>query len=187
MALHIINHYKIFNAIPVKGDISYEDLAQKVKIPTSRLRRILRHAMTNYHFYEPREGYVAHTGPTMAMVKAPVYGSWIAHNSEEVTVAISGTIEALQKYGDSRKPEESAFNVAMKLSEGQNAFTFFENDGEGEKRGYRQRRFGEAMQAMNAAGSFSSKYIVKGFDWARLRDGTVVDVSIHLPATSARG
>jgi hypothetical protein len=82
------------------------------------------------------------------------------------------------------------FNLDVK---GEQFFQLLENDGasepkasEGEvdktdrTKGWRARRFGEAMKFMTTFGVSSAKHIHGGFDWDALGKATVVDVSMSL-------
>jgi 6-hydroxytryprostatin B O-methyltransferase len=180
LTLNVINHYDIWNAVPQTGDISFAEIGQKVGLSESRVRRLLRHAMTYYIFYEPRTGYVAHTATSMVPIKNPLMKPWVAHNTDESARASVRVAEALDKWGDSSLPGQTGFNIAYDLPETENCFTFIENHGEGESKGWMQRRLGEAMQAIASDNTFSAKHLTNSFDWASLGKCTVVDVSMSL-------
>ena len=132
--------------------------------------------MTNRIFYEPSSNQVAHTATSAVVFKEPLLKSWIGHNIEEVGAASVKLVESMDKYGDSEDPGQAAICLAFGLKEGENCFTLLENDGEGDMKGWRARRFGEAMRSMTAGAMHSAKHVHGGFDWQSLGKGTVVDV-----------
>lgn len=56
-------------------------------------------------------------------------------------------------------------------------FRFVAEDGEGDKKGFRMKRIGEAMESMKGDGTYNVAHAQQGFDWASLGKATVVDVS----------
>ncbi|OQU97665.1 hypothetical protein CLAIMM_03560 [Cladophialophora immunda] len=167
--------FGVFDAVPTDGDISYADLAQKVPITERQLRRLFRHAMTKNIFFEPRPNHVAHTSLSIAPVKNPSLKPWIHHNLGEVLPASSRLADAVEKYGDSQDPAETAFNMAWNLDRGKGLFDWLENDGEGSEKGWRARLFAQAMQAMDGGGH-DRRYTLQGFNWEGLGEATVIDV-----------
>lgn len=174
--LHAIVKFGIITAVPLDGEISYEHLAQKVGLTERQVRRILRHAMTKRYFTESRSGFVAHTSLSAAPYRLPELRAWIEHNIDDHGPASCRMIEAIEKWGDSQDPHETGYSLAFGLGENENVFTFFENDGEGEKKGWRARRFGQAMSSMTAGGAHDVSHIRHGFMWKDLDHATIVDV-----------
>ena len=56
VALHGMPHYKIAEAVSIHREIPYVDLSHKANLDLTNLCRIVRHAMTNHIFREPRNG-----------------------------------------------------------------------------------------------------------------------------------
>jgi hypothetical protein len=102
----------------------------------------------------------------------------MGHNIDEVGRALNWQVEALDKWGDTEDPSNSALCLAFELPQGSTLFEFAHNDGEKGEKGWRAKRFGAAMIAMSKTGAFSSTHIHAGFDWASLGEATLVDVCI---------
>lgn len=184
MVLGAMGHFNIFAAVPLDGEISYAAIAAKTNLAEGRVRRILRHAMTNHIFKESRPGYVAHTATSAVPARNPTLISWIGHNVDEVGASSTKMVEAMERWGDSEDLIETgyglAFGVDQEKGEGGNSsfFKFLQDDGEGERKGWRMQRLGEAMESMKGGdGTLDVAHVHNGFDWEGLRKATVVDVS----------
>lgn len=184
--LDFLNQYRVFEAVPLDGDISYAELASKVGVSESILRRVIRHSMTQHTFTEtrPGAGRVVHTANSAFVARTPLMKSWFGHNFEECAAGSLKQVEVIRTYGDSQEPNESAGCIALNggpLEEGKTIFDFFETDGEGERKGWRMRRFGECMRIATQTGAYSSHHVHVGLDWDALGDATVVDVDLPDP------
>jgi 6-hydroxytryprostatin B O-methyltransferase len=146
--------------------------------------------MSNRIFWAPTPDSVAHTNTSAEVVRNPFGYAWLGHNIEEVTPGCTKVIEAMERWGDSEDPAETGFALAFDLK-GENLFQWFDNDGAGEARGlhgevdksdrtkgWRARRFGDAMKFWMSQGVASSKHVHGGFDWESLGKATVIDVSL---------
>lgn len=180
MTLHAVVRFGIAEAIPLDEPITFEAVAKKVGLSTDRVTRLLRHSITNNLFEEPRAGYVGHTALSSIIVREPLSRSWILHNFEEI--ATTKFLEAYDKYGETDEPTETATSLAFDYftkHPKDNLWTFLENDGEGEQKGYRMRRFAEAMVWVSGHKNDQDMILATGFDWASLGEATVADVSPH--------
>ena len=69
-ALQAISRLDIASKLPVKGEMTFSQLADLCGVPTLELRRILRFAMAHHRvFQEPRNGYVAHTAASRMLAE----------------------------------------------------------------------------------------------------------------------
>jgi hypothetical protein len=83
----------------------------------------------------------------------------------------------LRNYGDSEEPADSAIGRAFGFPKGHTYWDFVANDGEGENKGWRQRRFAEGMRFRAAGNPQTHHHLHAAFDWAGLGKAKVVDVS----------
>ena len=81
-------------------------------------------------------------------------------------------IEATEGWGETKKPEETAYSLAMETELG-----FFEHLKADPRRG---KEFAGYMAAVGKSKGVSLDHLVKGFDWAPLPDGAVV-VDVRSP------
>ncbi|KAI4089578.1 MAG: hypothetical protein LQ344_005293 [Seirophora lacunosa] len=180
LALAVLAHWDVFSAVPLDGEISYAHLAAKVGLAEERLRRFIRQSMTNHIFTESRPGFVAHTATSAVPARIPSFRWYIEHNTEDGGPAYPQVIPALEKWGASDQPAKSGFGIAFGLDakdSKDSVFQFVAEDGEGEKKGFRMRRIGNAMEGMKGDGAYNVGHAQRGFDWASLGDdATVVDL-----------
>jgi hypothetical protein len=137
--------------------------------------------MTRHIFAEtaPGSGKIVHTCISVAPVKNPLLRSWIGHNLEEIAPASLNLVDTLKWYGESTEPFESA-TAYTHFRDSKEVKTFFEwcdVDGEGERKGWRSKRFGEAMAYITGDPASNIKSIHTSYDWDGLGEATIVDVS----------
>lgn len=164
-------------AVPLDGEISYEDLTTKVvelnnglDIPMLNLRRIVRHAMTNRIFVEPKKGFVAHTRSSRLIAEDALTNNWVGFMCNDLGLPIANVINAMKKWPGSEEPTETSVNISYN----QNLpwFDFLQKDADVAK------RYSLAMQAHGTGEGYSVQRVIEGYPWDRLPDGaTVVDVS----------
>jgi len=176
LSLQAIWEFSVAQAVPLEGAISYEDLTAKVEalndglpIGVLNLRRLLRHAMTNRIFCEPRKNQVAHTRMSRLLLEDEPLKNWVGFISHDMQIPIAKVIEAMRKWPASDEPTETGVNLAYDHS--LPWFDFLQQDAA------LNRRYNLAMQAHGGSAGYAVEYVVKGYPWARLGDATVVDVS----------
>lgn len=103
--------------------------------------------------------------------------------AEDGGPAYPKVIPALEEWGATDQPAESGFGIAFGLDakDGKDSvFRFVAEDGEGDKKGFRMKRIGNAMEGMKGDGAYNVGHVHKGFDWSALGEATVVDVSLPM-------
>ena len=151
------------------------------------MRRFLRMAFTNFLFAPegPNSDRVVHTGVSAVMARRPIQRSLLAHQLEDIRPAATVGVEALKKWsvGQQEPPQDTdktAFVLASDNGRVRNTplWEFFNNDeAPGRPKGYRAKRFAEAMQTVGDTVSIGTDIILEAFDWESLGKATVVDVS----------
>ncbi|KAF3922628.1 O-demethylpuromycin-O-methyltransferase [Orbilia brochopaga] len=165
--LHVVTTFDIPNIVPVEGDISFADIGKQCKVPELKIRQVLRLAMTNRIFYEPRHGYVAHTAASM-LLRDELMRNWISYNTDDLAPASLKVVEALKTMPDSGETSDTAFALA---NSGESLFQFLG------ARPERAKRFGTAMSAFSTGQGYAVEHLVNGYDWGKLpEDATIVDV-----------
>lgn len=162
--------------------ISYDELTSKVvelndglDIPMLNLRRLLRHAMTNRIFTEPKKGYVAHTRTSRLILEDAPLHNWVGFMSSDLWLPVANVVNAMKKWPGSEELTETGFNLAYNEQ-----IAFFDYIKKDETF---VRRYNLAMQAHGGSEGSSLSTVVDGYPWDKLPDGAVVvDASSpHLP------
>ncbi|KAK8057644.1 hydroxyindole O-methyltransferase [Apiospora saccharicola] len=122
-------HFDIFRLVPTKGAIHYSDLASRAGCTETRLKSVVRMAMTTGLFLEPTPQQVSHSATTRT---------------------------------------RTAYNVAFRHD-----LPFFDRLGQNPEL---HRQFAGYMRALATNQGTHMKHLVKGLDWGRNPNATVVDV-----------
>jgi hypothetical protein len=175
-----LNEFNFWDAVPLDGSATYAEIGEKTGIDESIVRRLLRHSFTNHLFKEtePGSGVVIHTGVSAVAARQPLIRSSISHMLSEVSQGLVNLPAAIRKYGNSPHPAHTAFGYTF-YPDGPQDKTFFDfinTDGEGDKKGYRVKRFGDTMAYASSLPSMKLEHMHTGFDWDGLGNGKVVDV-----------
>jgi hypothetical protein len=163
----------VAEAVPIKQEISYADLSKKVGVDLTNLRRLVRHAMTNHIFREPKPGYVAHTSSSRLLAENLQIQAWTGFCLEDLWPPITSTVDAMDRWPGSQEPTETGFQVANNTTD-----SFFEHFAKNQDR---LKRYGTAMAANAASEGYKVRHVVDGYPWDTLGQATVVDVSISFP------
>ncbi len=154
--------------VPISGEASYTQIASGTGLPEVNVRRLIRHAILQHIFYEPRPGYVAHTRASRLMAEDQALQDWVGFHVEDCFQAASHTIDSLVKYPGSGEPTQAGFQIA-EGTEG----PYWVAIGKIPKRA---KRFGGAMGSYAGEEGFQVSYLVENYPWDKFGNGTVVDV-----------
>jgi hypothetical protein len=171
LSLQAVYEFKVAEAVPLSGSISYQDLADKVNVPMLNLRRLIRHAMTNHIFHEPEKGFVAHTRTSRLLLEDLPLTNWVGFMTEDLWLPIANVVKAMKKWPGSGESNETSVNLAYGTSA--NWFDFIQQNK------VFANRYNLAMQAHGGGEGFALTHTVDGYPWAELGEATVVDVG-HL-------
>lgn len=96
------------------GSISYEELAIKVHSLTgttilpSDLRRLMRLAIANNIFQEPKIGSVTHNRASLLLLEDESLASWTAFYTMDLLAPISQTVAAMKTWPGSQETNQTA-------------------------------------------------------------------------------
>lgn len=186
-----LSQLNFYGAVPVDGSASYADIAAHTRLPESIVRRILRYAMTNHMFAEetPGSDRVVHTSTTAYCVREPLVRSLIAHCMEDAKPSVTRGVDALNKFfvGTTIASEDVAHCAWPMGYEGGkerqiDCWAFLDqHEKPGLPKGYRAKRFAEAMQAITLTSAVGIDVVLESYDWEALGEATIVDVSLTRP------
>ncbi|KAF4633016.1 hypothetical protein G7Y89_g5105 [Cudoniella acicularis] len=173
-AIHVlpvaaINRWGLAKLVPLDKDISYLELAKETGVSESVLRRTLRHAMTGRLFCE-RDGKVAHSPTSRLLVENENLAAFVDLHTESTLKSIAHTMDALQKWPNSSNPKETGYSIAIGKPGETSLYEDLAKDP------IRTVNFGRAMQFFSSGEGYGVETLVDGYPWAKLGNGTVVDV-----------
>ncbi|GME33715.1 putative o-methyltransferase family 2 protein [Neofusicoccum parvum] len=168
LSLHAVYHFRLAQAVPADGDISLDALARAAGVDVVNVKRIVRHAITNRIFCEPRPGHVAHTAASRVLVDDPTMNDWVGLCSSDFFPAAARTVDAMEKWPGSQEPTQCGFSAAWGIE-----VPMFVEIGRDPARA---KRFGRAMQSLTGGEGYEVDYLVNGYPWEALGSATVVDV-----------
>jgi hypothetical protein len=147
-------------------------------MPISIVKRFLRHAFTLRIFSE-KDGRVVHTAASAYAAQSAYLKAWVGHCTDEISAASIHEVKAIEE-GDVNDVSTCAWLRAFDPGHKhgyQNMFDHLANDSNGGPKGWRERRFGEAMKYYTGDSGFQTANIHDCFDWSSLGIATIVDVS----------
>ena len=184
--LNILNYFDFWAAVPLREPVTYESIVEKTNLPLEVVTRVLQHAINLRIFSETddKPAKVQHNSRSAALAQSPGLQALVSYNLDNAGAPMLVMQEALARYSCG-KPEltqnmdESSFPLLHKTGtygSYNSSWQFIENDGVGEQKGWRQRKFVEFMRYIK--GLFHLEEIVLGAqDWVKAGKATVVDVS----------
>lgn len=164
-------HFDVLERIPLPpAATTYQDLASRVNVPITTLRSALRMVMTMGLLGETRDGLVCHSRLSAPLVQDSPLRTWFLHVVNFNIPLMRGLIRASEKFGETKKLNETAYNVAFDTD-----LAFFEHL---KSRPDLESEFDAYMKSQAAVNKGASvDYLVQGFNWASLgQEQTIVDV-----------
>ncbi|RYP12601.1 hypothetical protein DL765_007232 [Monosporascus sp. GIB2] len=169
--IHWLCHFNILSHIPVApSSLSYYELAQVSGVPEGALRSATRMVMTMGFLCETADGKVSHNALSAPFVENNHLMTWLLHMVNHTVPFSRAFIRATEKYGDSEKINETAFNIAFDTDLPYFPYLKSRPDLEAE--------FDSYMQSQSKVHHGAKvEHLLGGFDWGSLREGSqVVDV-----------
>ncbi|PYH64352.1 O-methyltransferase [Aspergillus vadensis CBS 113365] len=186
LAFDVFNNFNFWDAVPLNGSASYSDISKSTNLPEQIVRRILRLSFTIFVFSEeaPGSDRVVHTAASAHIVRFPFVKSYLEHNMEDVRPAATVGVDALKKWfvGQSEPPEDvAACAIALATYDGHQIgrdlwYLLDNSERPGQPKGFRAKRFAEAMQGLRMTSGVMTESVLKQFDWGSLDEATVVDL-----------
>lgn len=155
-------------AVPLHAEVSLEELAASIGVNESLLYRQLQFAFLLGIFYEPRDGFVAHTNLSSALVD---FSPYIQMRLSPLFIkGVSKVPETLKL----SRTESGIVPCQLADSRHRGMWQMLEED---YPEGQGMKLFSEAMETTTlfSMGPSLSPY-VHGFDWKSFATGTIIDV-----------
>ncbi|XWW92173.1 hypothetical protein V2A60_000096 [Cordyceps javanica] len=176
MALNLMNHFDLWSAVPLNDSASVGDIAKHVDLPEEVVKRVVEHAMTLRLF--PPDGDYRTTASPSTGLRALV--STVLDDAGAPMLAMNKALE-LHARGQpklSKDMTRTSFALHQRgatIGNYTTSWEYIENDGDGERKGWRQRNFVEFMRYIKEIFKLEAT-LETSFDWEALGKSTVVDV-----------
>lgn len=165
-----ICHFKVLAEIPLPpGSISYADVATKLQVSESTLRSVARMAMTANFLRETKDRRLAHNSLSAVFVEDASLATWLSYMLNRSVPCMRGFAQATEKWPDSTKGNETAYNVAMNTD-----LSFFDHLKANPDLSVEFGKYMKSQSTVHAGASVD--HLLKGLDWAALGEAKVVDV-----------
>ncbi|KAJ4244805.1 hypothetical protein NW762_014383 [Fusarium torreyae] len=184
--LNILNQFEFWTAVPLDGSATYGEIANRVNLPESLVRRVLKYAISTRVFTSTPEkpDSVSHTSISAVPARNHLYQTWIRHLCEESWPGALHMAESFKKFSSgkeepSQEPLESGFALANvdNLDEPQTFWDYMNREVEGKPKGWRAKKFAECMQVAASASAIKTDDLLKSaYDWNKLGEATVIDI-----------
>ncbi|KAI1410075.1 S-adenosyl-L-methionine-dependent methyltransferase [Hypoxylon sp. FL1857] len=166
---HAILRFRLAEAFPIGGETTFAELAATTGLNETHVRKLLRHAMTQHIFHEPRPGVVAHTAASRVLVEDKGLYNWLRFSTDDLWHAAYHTGDAMAKYPGSEEPNETGFALSNQTDK--DMYHFFSEHPE------RAERFAAAMRFFTERPGLEPHHVVDNYPWNEIREGgTIVDV-----------
>ncbi|KAL1953850.1 hypothetical protein VTO42DRAFT_2110 [Malbranchea cinnamomea] len=166
--LRWLTHFNIFRLVPLGSPIPYTSLAAAAGVSVKQLKTVARMAMTSQVFCEPEPNCIAHTAISALLATDPGFHDWASFMCEASVPMASKLVEATEKWPGSEERNQTAYNIAFDTD-----LPYFEHLATQPEK---TRQFASYMKHVQKSDGTAVRYLLEGFDWARLGKGTVVDV-----------
>ena len=186
-ALNVLNHFDFWSAVPLDGTASYGDIAKHTNLPEDVVQRFIAHAKTLRIFADSEPGNpsspVRHSSRSAALAKSAGLRALVSTVLDDAGPPMTVLPQALERYslGKAAPPDDitqTAFNL-FHHGKYANSWEYIENEGEGDKKGWRSRNFTTFMAYLKDI--FRLEQIVNDcYNWEEAGDIHVVDVSVSL-------
>lgn len=170
MVIQFLDAYQIYRFVPSEGATTYADIANATGVEEDLIKRFLRHAMTMHIFDENEGGKVINTARSRSIADNPLIPDAIKLHTKELSVAGSKNLDAIKKWGNSAKPNETGHNLAFD-SYGTFFDTLMQDPG-------RITYYNRAMQFATSNDSWNVQYVQDLFDWSIIDKPGAIAVDI---------
>ena len=113
ISMQAISRFGIARSFPVSEEATFETISKACNLDESIIRRLLRYAMTQRIFYEPRKNVVAHTAASKLLAEDKIVSDWVGVSTDELWQAAAQTLNAMIKFPQSQEPNETVRICAL--------------------------------------------------------------------------
>ncbi|KAF1733900.1 O-methyltransferase bik3 [Beauveria bassiana] len=187
MALNLMNHFDFWSAVPLEGSASISDIAKHTNLPEEVAKRVVEHGLT-LRLFSPEGDYrvtgrVQHSCRSAALVKSTGLRALVSTVIDDAGAPMLAINKALELHARgqpalTKDMTKTAFALHQKgatIGNYTTSWEYIENDGEGDRKGWRQRNFVEFMRYLKEIFRLEA-VLESSFDWKALGKSSIVDI-----------
>lgn len=191
--LNILNYFDFWHAVPPGDDgATYQEIAAKVNLPVDAVRRVLENSIANRIFdkldHTAAEPRIKHNSHSAVLLNDENLAGDVFCMLDTYGPAVTVLARALDKWSRGKDSIELAmgklpFNYAYSgglLGKYDSVYDLVEEEGEGDKKGWRQGEMVKAMRFLKSQLDFRETMLFSLTDWNEPANAHVVDVSYNL-------
>ncbi|KAI1810153.1 sterigmatocystin 8-O-methyltransferase [Poronia punctata] len=167
VSLDAICRFHIADIVPPGGQVSFQEIAERIGQDEQIVRRLLRHAMSMRVFKEPEPGMVAHTKMSKYFT-LPYVNAWLSFGAREGWPAATRMLDAIEKWPGSEEANNTGFSLANNTDK--SVFDILAADHD------RAMRLAAGIKAHDHFPGYATEEISKLYDWDSLGDAVIVHV-----------
>ncbi|KAI1390514.1 S-adenosyl-L-methionine-dependent methyltransferase [Hypoxylon trugodes] len=165
----VIVRHGLARLVPIDGEVTFAELAAAAGLGETHVRKLIRHAISQRIFKEPRPGFVAHSANSRLLAENSDVADWVGWCADESWLSAYHTSEAITRWPASEEPTETGFCIANKTN-----LPMYDVLAANPARA---ARFAAGMRLYAARPDLHVSHIVNAWTWGELPpDATVVDV-----------
>ena len=167
-----LGEFQVLACIPLSDSVPFKDVADLAGVPEMQLCRVVRMTATAGFLHEPHPNHVAHSALSAPFVTKPSFLDAAMFLSETAAPTALQMPVATQRFGQSQRPNESAYSVAFNTSA-----TFASSC---EQQSRLQRQWPAYLRYGTGDVDASVTDILTRLDWLSLDNSTVVEVGLFI-------
>ncbi|KAI2615091.1 S-adenosyl-L-methionine-dependent methyltransferase [Hypoxylon sp. NC1633] len=163
-----VTRFGLARNLPVGSETTIAEMAASCGLAESTVRKVVRYAVAQKIFAEPRPGVIVHSAASRLLAEDPRVHDFVATSSGELWQAAAQTCNALAKFPNSEEPTETGFSLANNTSK--SMYEFLSDYPE------RSSRFANMMVCLTRGRAFDLRFVTDFYPWEQHSGGTFVDV-----------
>ncbi|ROV96535.1 hypothetical protein VMCG_07778 [Cytospora schulzeri] len=188
-----ITRFGLARNLPVGSETTFADMAASSGLNESDVRKLVRYAVSQRIFEEPRPGVITHSAASRLLAENPGVHDFVATCSDELWQAAAQTCNAMAKFPGSEEPNETVSaalphedtvvenRTVLTMASPNKGFSLANNTTKSMYEflsDYPERsiRFSNMMKSFTEGAPFDLKYVTDFYPWEQHNGGTMVDV-----------
>ncbi|KAI1345901.1 S-adenosyl-L-methionine-dependent methyltransferase [Xylaria sp. FL0043] len=163
-----VTRFGLARGLPIDGETTFAEMAASSGLAESDIRKLVRYAVSQRIFEEPRPGIIRHSAASRLLAEDAGVHDYVATCSDELWQAAAQTCNAMARFPGSGEPTQTGFSLANNTDK--SMYEFLSGFPE------RSSRFANMMRGFTSGKVFDLKYVTDFYPWEQHTGGTVVDV-----------